>query len=159
MEIFLIAAVDKNLAIGKEGKIPWHIKEDLSYFQKNTLNTAMIMGRSTFDSIGKPLPNRQNIVMTKSPANREGVIEVLDVESAIKEAKKTSSKISVIGGESIYKEFLPLANKLLITEINITVEGADTFFPEWREQQWIEKSRINSMENGIEYSFVEYLRD
>ena len=159
MEIFLIAAVDKNLAIGKEGKIPWHIKEDLSYFQKNTLNTTMIMGRSTFDSIGKPLPNRQNIVMTKSPANREGVIEVLDVESAIKEAKKTSSKISVIGGESIYKEFLPLANKLLITEINITVEGADTFFPEWSQQQWIEKSRINSMENGIEYSFVEYLRD
>ena len=159
MEIFLIAAVDKNLAIGKEGKIPWHIKEDLSYFQKNTLNTVVIMGRSTFDSIGKPLPNRQNIVMTKSPANREGVVEVLDVESAIKEAKKTSSKISVIGGESIYKEFLPLANKLLITEINITVEGADTFFPEWSQQQWIEKSRINSMENGIEYSFVKYLRD
>ena len=116
MEIFLIAAVDKNLAIGKDGKIPWHIKEDLKYFQKNTLNTAMIMGRSTFESIGKPLPNRQNIVMTRSPANREGVIEVLDSASAIKEAKKASSKISIIGGESIYKEFLPLASKLLITD-------------------------------------------
>ena len=159
MEIFLIAAVDKNLAIGKDGKIPWHIKEDLQYFRKNTLNTAMIMGRSTFDSIGKPLPDRQNIVMTRSPANREGVIEVLDAASAIKEAKKTSSKISVIGGESIYKEFLPLASKLLITEINITVEGADTFFPEWQKQKWTEKSRIISKENGIEYSFVEYLRD
>ena len=159
MEIFLIAAVDKNLAIGKDGKIPWHIKEDLQYFQKNTLNTAMIMGRSTFESIGKPLPNRQNIVMTRSPANREGVIEVLDSASAIKEAKKASSKISIIGGESIYKEFLPLASKLLITEINITVEGADTFFPAWNKQKWTEKSRINSIENGIEYSFVEYLRD
>jgi len=159
MEIFLIAAVDKNLAIGKDGKIPWHIKEDLQYFRKNTLNTAMIMGRSTFDSIGKPLPDRQNIVMTRSPANREGVIEVLDAASAIKEAKKTSSKISVIGGESIYKEFLPLASKLLITEINITVEGADTFFPEWQKQKWTEESRIISKENGIEYSFVEYLRD
>ena len=159
MEIFLIVAVDKNLAIGKDGKIPWHIKEDLQYFRKNTLNTAMIMGRSTFDSIGKPLPDRQNIVMTRSPANREGVIEVLDAASAIKEAKKTSSKISVIGGESIYKEFLPLASKLLITEINITVEGADTFFPEWQKQKWTEKSRIISKENGIEYSFVEYLRD
>ena len=159
MDIFLIAAVDKNLAIGKDGKIPWHIKEDLQYFQKNTLNTAMIMGRSTFDSIGKPLPNRQNIVMTKSPSNREGVIEVSDTASAIKEAKKASNKISIIGGESVYKEFLPLANKLLITEINIVVEGADTFFPEWEKQQWIEKSRINSMENGIEYSFVEYLRN
>ena len=159
MEIFLIAAVDKNLAIGKDGKIPWYIKEDLQYFQKNTLNTAMIMGRSTFDSIGKPLPDRQNIVMTRSPANREGVIEVLDAASAIKEAKKTSNKISVIGGESIYKEFLPLASKLLITEINITVEGADTFFPEWQKQKWTEESRIISKENGIEYSFVEYLRD
>ena len=159
MEIFLIAAVDKNLAIGKDGKIPWYIKEDLQYFQKNTLNTAMIMGRSTFESIGKPLPNRQNIVMTRSPANREGVIEVLDSTTAIKEAKKASSKISIIGGESIYKEFLPLASKLLITEINITVEGADTFFPAWNKQKWTEKSRINSIENGIEYSFVEYLRD
>jgi len=159
MEIFLIAAVDKNLAIGKGGKIPWHIKEDLQYFQKNTLNTAMIMGRSTFDSIGKPLPDRQNIVMTKSPANREGVIEVSDAVSAIKEAKKTSNKVSIIGGESVYKEFLPLADKLLITEINIIVEGADTFFPKWEKKQWIENSRIDSMENGIEYSFVEYLKD
>ena len=97
--------------------------------------------------------------MTRSPANREGVIEVLDAESAIKEAKRASNKISIIGGESIYKEFLPLANKLLITEINITVKGADTFFPAWKKQKWTEKSRINSIENGIEYSFVEYLRD
>ena len=159
MEIFLIAAVDKNLAIGKNGKIPWHIKEDLQFFQKNTLNTAMIMGRSTFDSIGKPLPNRKNIVMTNSPTNREGVIEVCDIESAIKEAKKDSTKISIIGGQSIYKEFMPLANKLLITEIDIVVERADTFFPAWDKKEWTEQSRINSMENGIEYSFVEYLRN
>ena len=159
MEIFLIAAVDKNLAIGKNGKIPWHIKEDLQFFQKNTLNTAMIMGRSTFDSIGKPLPNRKNIVMTNSPTNREGVIEVCDIESAIKEAKKDSNKISIIGGQSIYKEFMPLANKLLITEIDIIVERADTFFPAWDKKEWTEQSRINSMENGIEYSFVEYLRN
>ena len=159
MEIFLIAAVDKNLAIGKNGKIPWHIKEDLQFFQKNTLNTAMIMGRSTFDSIGKPLPDRKNIVMTNSPTNREGVIEVCDIESAIKEAKKDSNKISIIGGQSIYKEFMPLANKLLITEIDIVVERADTFFPAWDKKEWTEQSRINSMENGIEYSFVEYLRN
>ena len=159
MEIFLIAAVDKNLAIGRNGKIPWHIKEDLQFFQKNTLNTAMIMGRSTFDSIGKPLPNRKNIVMTNSPTNREGVFEVCDIESAIKEAKKDSNKISIIGGQSIYKEFMPLANKLLITEIDIIVERADTFFPAWDKKEWTEQSRINSMENGIEYSFVEYLRN
>ena len=159
MDIFLIAAVDRNLAIGKDGKIPWHIKEDLQYFKKNTLNTSMIMGRSTFESIGKPLPDRKNIVMTKSPSNREGVIEVTSATGAIEEANKTSNKISVIGGESIYKPFLPLANKLLLTEINITVEDADTFFPSWEKDIWIEQSRIDSVENGIEYSFVEYLRN
>ena len=114
MDIFLIAAVDRNLAIGKDGKIPWHIKEDLQYFKKNTLNTSMIMGRSTFESIGKPLPDRKNIVMTKSPSNREGVIEVTSATGAIEEANKTSNEISVIGGESIYKAFLPLANKLCL---------------------------------------------
>ena len=119
----------------------------------------MIMGRSTFESIGKPLPDRKNIVMTKSPSNREGVIEVTSAAGAIEEANKTSNKISVIGGESIYKAFLPLANKLLLTEINITVEDADTFFPSWEKDIWIEQSRIDSVENGIEYSFVEYLRD
>ena len=159
MDIFLIAAVDRNLAIGKDGKIPWHIKEDLQYFKKNTLNTSMIMGRSTFESIGKPLPDRKNIVMTKSPSNREGVIEVTSATGAIEEANNTSNKISVIGGESIYKAFLPLANKLLLTEINITVEDADTFFPSWEKDIWIEQSRIDSVENGIEYSFVEYLRN
>ena len=159
MDIFLIAAVDRNLAIGKDGKIPWHIKEDLQYFKKNTLNPSMIMGRSTFESIGKPLPDRKNIVMTKSPSNREGVIEVTSATGAIEEANKTSNKISVIGGESIYKAFLPLANKLLLTEINITVEDADTFFPSWEKDIWIEQSRIDSVENGIEYSFVEYLRN
>ena len=159
MEIFLIAAVDKNLAIGKNGKIPWHIKEDLQFFQKNTLNTAMIMGRSTFDSIGKPLPNRKNIVMTNSPTNREGVIEVCDIESAIKEAKKDSNKISIIGGQSIYKEFMPIANKLLLTEIDIVVKEADTFFPIWKKEDWTERSRIKSIENGIKYSFVEYIKN
>ena len=159
MEIFLIAAVDKNLAIGKNGKIPWHIREDLQYFKKNTLNTTVIMGRATFDSIGKPLPDRNNIVMTKSPSNRKGVIEVSDVKSALKEAEKISKKISIIGGESIYKEFMPIANKLLLTEIDIVIEEADTFFPIQKKEEWIEKSRIKSTENGIEYSFVEYIKN
>ena len=159
MEIFLIAAVDKNLAIGKNGRIPLHIKEDLQYFQKNTLNTAMIMGRSTFDSIGKALPNRQNIVMTKSPTNREGVIEVLDAASAIKEAKKTSNKISIIGGESIYKEFLPIAQRMIITEVDLYIKDGDTFFPEWNISEWEEQSRDQRQENCIRFSFVEYTKN
>ena len=77
MEIILIAAVDKNLAIGKDGQIPWKISKDLQYFKEKTEGTAIIMGRATFDSIGRALPNRKNIVMTRTPKNREGVICLL----------------------------------------------------------------------------------
>jgi dihydrofolate reductase len=83
MEIVLIAAVDINLAIGKEGKIPWDIKEDLKFFRQNTENTAIVMGRATYDSIGRPLPNRKNIVMTRSIQGRDGVVEVSYSQEAI----------------------------------------------------------------------------
>ena len=83
MEIILIAAVDQNLAIGKDGGIPWDIKEDLKFFREKTQNSAIIMGRATFDSIGRPLPKRKNIVMTRSPQNREGIYEVTTVQAAL----------------------------------------------------------------------------
>lgn len=159
MEIILIAAVDKNLAIGKDGKIPWEIKEDLKFFRENTEDSAIIMGRATFDSIGRPLPKRKNIVMTRTFMGREGVIEVNSSKDALEQAKSYSEKINIIGGEYIYKEFLPLATKLLITEIDIEVISPDAFFPEWDINQWKEISRKQSSENGLNFSFVEYQRD
>ena len=102
MEIILIAAVDINLAIGKDGKIPWNIKEDLKFFKKKTENTAIIMGRATYDSIGRPLPNRKNIVMTRSVEGREGVVEVNSSEEAIHEARSYSERVNIIGGEMSY---------------------------------------------------------
>jgi len=158
MEIILIAAVDKNLAIGKDGKIPWEIKEDLKFFRENTEDSAIIMGRATFDSIGRPLPKRKNIVMTRTFMGREGVIEVNSSKDALEQAKSYSEKINIIGGEYIYKEFLPLATKLLITEIDIEVISPDAFFPEWDINQWKEISRKQSSENGLNFSFVEYQR-
>ena len=159
MEIILIAAVDKNLAIGKDGKIPWEVKEDLKFFRENTEDSAIIMGRATFDSIGRPLPKRKNIVMTRTFKGREGVIEVNSSKDALEQAKSYSETINIIGGEYIYKEFLPLATKLLITEIDIEVISPDAFFPEWDINQWKEISRKQSSENGLNYSFVEYQRD
>ena len=159
MEINLIAAVDKNLAIGKEGKIPWEIKEDLKFFREQTLDTAIIMGRATFDSIGRPLPRRKNIVMTRSPAQREGVYEVTSKEEALKEASIFSEKINIIGGEFIYKEFLTMATRLIITKVNIVVNSPDAYFPQWKEEEWKEVSRKDSSESGIEFSFIEYLRN
>ena len=158
MEIILIAAVDKNLAIGKDGKIPWEIKEDLKFFRENTEDSAIIMGRATFDSIGRPLPKRKNIVMTRTFKGREGVIEVNSSKDALEQAKSYSEKINIIGGEYIYKEFLPLATKLLITEIDIEVISPDAFFPKWDINQWKEISRKQSSENGLNFSFVEYQR-
>ena len=158
MEIVLIAAVDKNLAIGKDGKIPWDIKEDLKFFRKNTEDTAIIMGRATYDSIGRPLPRRKNIVMTRTIKNREGVYEVSTSKEALEEAISYSEIVSIIGGEYIYKEFLPLADKLLITEIQIEVESPDAYFPTWDKSEWKEISRKDSSENGLVYSFVEYKR-
>ena len=159
MEIILIAAVDINLAIGKEGKIPWNIKEDLKFFRQNTENTAIVMGRATYDSIGRPLPNRKNIVMTRSIQGRDGVVEVSSSQEAINEARSYSEKVNIIGGEYIYKEFLPLATKLLITEIELEVDSADAFFPKWDFKIWKEISRQKSSENGINFSFVEYVKD
>ncbi len=159
MEIVLIAAVDINLAIGKKGKIPWDIKEDLKFFRENTENTAIVMGRATYDSIGRPLPNRKNIVMTRSIQGRDGVVEVSSSQEAINEARSYSEKVNIIGGEYIYKEFLPLATKLLITEIELEVDSADTFFPKWDFKIWKEISRQKSSENGINFSFVEYVKD
>ena len=159
MEINLIAAVDKNLAIGKEGKITWEIKEDLKFFREQTLDSAIIMGRATFDSIGRPLPRRKNIVMTRSPAQREGVYEVTSKEEALKEASIFSEKINIIGGEFIYKEFLTMATRLIITKVNIVVNSPDAYFPQWKEEEWKEVSRKDSSESGIEFSFIEYLRN
>ena len=161
MEIILIAAVSKDRVIGKQGGIPWKIKEDLSFFKEKTLNSPIIMGRATYNSIGRPLPNRLNIVMTRSVKNTEGVTEVTSVKEAVKTASKNkdSSKVYVIGGENIYKEFLPIAHRMVLTEVELNIEDGDTFFPEWCISEWQEQSRDQREENGIKFSFVEYTRN
>ena len=161
MEIILIAAVSKDKVIGKQGGIPWKIKEDLSFFKEKTLNSPIIMGRATFNSIGRPLPNRLNIVMTRSVKNTEGVTEVTSVEKAIEAASinRDSSRVYIIGGENIYKEFLPIAHRMIITEVDLYIKDGDTFFPEWNISEWKEQSRDQREENGIRFSFVEYKKN
>lgn len=161
MEIILIAAVSKDKVIGKQGGIPWKIKEDLSFFKEKTLNSPIIMGRATYNSIGRPLPNRLNIVMTRSVKNTEGVTEVTSVEKAIEAASinRDSSRVYIIGGQNIYKEFLPIAHRMIITEVDLYIKDGDTFFPEWNISEWKEQSRDQREENGTRFSFVEYTRN
>ncbi len=159
MKIILIAALDKGRVIGSEGSIPWNIQEDLNYFKEKTTNKAIIMGRKTYESIGRPLPNRLNIVMTRSIEEIKGVKIALDKEKALEEAKRFSSEIFIIGGEFIYKEFMELASVMLLTEIDLKTKG-DAFFPKWNKSEWKEASRhsrIDVLEN-ISYDFVRYER-
>ena len=159
MNIALVAAVAKNRVIGRQGKIPWHIKDDLLHFKNLTTASAVIMGRKTYESIGEPLPNRTNIVMTRRPGRLKDIREVYSKNQALAVALEFSKDIYIIGGENIYREFLPLAKKMFLTEIALEVSG-DTHFPEWAKKEWIEVSRINKEDQSqdIKYSFVEYKR-
>lgn len=155
--IILIAAKSDNNVIGNKGKIPWHIPEDLKHFKEITEGKTVLMGRKTFESIleylGKPLPNRKNIVITrqenyKVPKDAE---THKNIEDALR--KHRLEDIYVIGGAEIYKEIMPKADRLIITEVHKTIEG-DTFFPNINPNDWREISR----EDRGEYSFVEYTR-
>lgn len=156
MEIISIAAIANNNVIGNKGKIPWHIREDFKRFKRLTLNHPIIMGRKTYESLPiKPLPKRKNIIITR---NKDLKIEDCDVfnsiEDVIKHCKDNNyEKIFLIGGESIYKLGMSLANKLEITHVDIIPEG-DTFFPEIDEKEW--KAIVEEKHEG--YSFVTYIR-
>tara|TARA_B100001250_G_scaffold125453_1_gene106667 strand:- start:5239 stop:5727 length:489 start_codon:yes stop_codon:yes gene_type:complete len=157
--ISLIAALSNNSVIGVKGKIPWELKEDLTHFKETTLGSAIIMGRKTFESIGKPLAERLNIVMTSNPKGLDGIQEVSSIENAIKVGLNFSENIFVIGGQSIYETFLPISTKMYLTFIDIEVSG-DTFFPKWDKSEWeeVSRKRFKNKIKEIEYSFVEFNR-
>ena len=159
MKISLIAAFAEEGVIGKDGKIPWTLKEDLKHFRNQTEGCSVVMGRKTYESIGRPLPNRLNIVMTRNPKRQEGIKEVSNTKDALKVASSYSDEIFIIGGEKIYEEFLPLATKMYLTKIDIKVNG-DTFFPSWNKNEWKELSKQDKkdVDQGIEYWFLEYER-
>lgn len=130
MGINLIVAMSRNRVIGKNNTLPWHIPEDLKYFKEMTTGHTIIMGRKTYESIGKALPNRRNIILTK---NHDFLAEGCTVVHSVREAMQLSipeDELFVIGGAEIYSLFLPFASKLYITQIHAKIEG-DTFFPEF----------------------------
>ena len=124
----MIVAVARNGVIGKAGGLPWHISEDLKHFKQTTSGHAIIMGRKTHESIGRPLPKRRNIVVTRSGATFEGCETAGSLDEAITRARATDPCPFVIGGASLYLEALPLATELHLTNIDEEVEG-DTHFP------------------------------
>lgn len=152
--ISAIAAIDRERGIGRDNKLLWNIPEDLKYFRAQTRGHAVIMGRKTYESIGRPLPKRVNIVVTHNPDfHSEGVIVVSSIEDAIKEAKKhESEEIFIIGGAQIYTQGLAHTNRLYLTLVEGEY-GADAFFPDYSEFNKIISEEQGSS-NGYSYKFV-----
>ena len=155
----LIAAVARNGAIGKGNALLWRLPEDLKFFKRTTLGCPVIMGRKTWDSIGRPLPGRRNIVITRNSDWRAEGAEVFhDLDSALV-ATTEESKVFIIGGGELYAQALPLADELVITEVDADFEG-DTFFPVWDRGAFTEVSReSHTADAGWAYHFVVWRRN
>ncbi|MGM9736257.1 MAG: dihydrofolate reductase [Candidatus Cryptobacteroides sp.] len=168
MEKVIIAAVADNGAIGKENALLWHISEDLKFFKRNTSGCTVIMGRKTFESLGRPLPKRLNIVVSRNFEAPEGVLVASSLNEAFSIASELSAqhgmsdgKCFVIGGGQIYSQAMQTADSLVLTRVHVSIEDADTFFPEVNPQIWKEESRSEvhtDPETGYDFEFVTYIR-
>lgn len=158
--IALIAAQAENHVIGLDNQMPWHLPEDLQYFKKVTLGKPVIMGRKTFESIGRPLPGRTNIVITRqSNWSSEGVSVASSLDAALELAEKESpDELMVIGGAQIYAEALPSAQRIYLTQIHKVIDG-DAWFPAL-EDDWRQVSRQDghSEKQNLGYSFLTFDR-
>jgi dihydrofolate reductase len=162
IKVSLIVAAAENGIIGKDNDMPWKISSDLKYFKKVTLYKPVIMGRKTFESIGKPLPERTNIVITRDTTfTKKGVITAHSLEMALEVATSMAEvrkqrEIMVIGGEQIYNLALPVADRLYLTRIHAEIEG-DASFPDLNEKDWLEYSRedhVRGEKDSHNYSFI-----
>lgn len=152
----IIVATDSKLGIGVNNALPWRLPEDLAYFKRNTSGHAIVMGRKTYDSIGRPLPNRRNIVVSRNPAWRQDGVETVDSLAAA-QALLGDADAFVIGGAQIYSQALALADTLLVTEIQQEFP-CDAFFPAIDPAVWAEvaRERHYSEANQFHYAFVTY---
>lgn len=157
MRISAICAMSENHVIGKNNQLPWHLPADLAHFKKITMGNPILMGRKTYESIGKPLPGRCNIIMTHHvDYQAPGCIVVSSLEKALAAAAKESDELFIIGGATLFQELLPITQKLYITLIHQQIEG-DTFFPAFDKKEWKEIERTDHLadeKNKYAYSFI-----
>jgi dihydrofolate reductase len=154
----LIAIVARDGGIGYNNELLWHLSEDLKHFKRTTLGCPVIMGRKTWDSIGRPLPGRRNIVVSRNPAwSASGAEAVADLQSALK-LVPDAPKVFVIGGAQLYAAAMPLADELVLTEVDAQA-AADTFFPAWDRKAFAETHRDSCTDpSGLSYGFATYQR-
>lgn len=138
--ITLIVAAAENNAIGKGNKMPWHLPNDFKYFKKNTLEHHIVMGRKTFESIGKALPGRRNIILTRDPDFRADGIETCSTIEQVLAQSQDENEIFIIGGAQIYAQTIAIADKVLLTRVHTTLDG-DAFFQKLNPSEWALKSQ------------------
>lgn len=156
--IAFVVAHDENYVIGYDNQLPWYIPEDLAYFKEVTMGKPMIMGRNTFESIGRPLPGRTNIVVTRNVHyHDEGILICHSMEQAIALARSIHNDVMIIGGAEIFKEHLHLADTLYITEVHGEFKG-DTFFPRYDEWVLEWSSPKHQSKTGIYYTYKRFIR-
>lgn len=164
MKLSLIVAVSRNGVIGVDNKLPWHLPEDLKYFKSVTMGKPLVMGRKTYDSIGRPLPGRTNIVVTRDPQWQAAGVEVAQsLEAALELGRSAcvaagADEIMVIGGEQIYRMTLPAADRLYLTQVDADVEG-DAFFPDVDFSEWNQVTeQLPQVTDTHPYRFLQFDR-
>jgi dihydrofolate reductase len=137
----LVAAYADNRVIGDHGRIPWHLSEDFAHFKATTMGGTLVMGRATYDSIGRPLPGRTTIVVTRNPDwSAEGVLVAHSLDEALALAAEQAGETYIVGGGEIYEQALPLATHQVLTEVHLAPEG-DARYPEFDPDEWVETRR------------------
>ena len=163
MKKCIIVAIADNNAIGKDNALLWHISEDLKFFRSTTVGCPVIMGRKTYESIGRPLPKRLNIIVSRKGYDApEGVLVVDSIEKGYEVAKEQGAeKCFVIGGGQIYTQAMQIADEMVITHVHTVIEDADTYFPVIDPSVWqvAERSELKTdTESGYTFEFVKYIR-
>ncbi|MGE5626119.1 MAG: dihydrofolate reductase [Bacillota bacterium] len=161
MKVSLIVAVGSHDEIGKDGKMPWHLPADLKHFKATTLGKPVLMGRKTLEAIGRPLPERRNLVLTRDRNFREAGCETVHSLQQALELAADAPELMVIGGGEVYRMAWPKADRIYLTRIQAEVKDADTFFPALNPREWKEGSRADHRadeKNPYDYSFLVYDR-
>ncbi|MGJ1323818.1 dihydrofolate reductase [Sphingobacterium faecium] len=160
LKITLIVAATENNVIGKGNKMPWYLPNDLKYFKKNTLEHSVVMGRKTFESLGKPLPDRRNIILTRDMTAKSDEVDIANSFQEVLNYCRDEREIFIIGGGEIFKQTLPFADKVLLTRLHTTIEG-DAYFPDLPAQEWeleSEEKHVKDEKHAFDYSFQVYVR-
>lgn len=157
-DITLIAAIGKNYELGKNNDLIWHIPEDLNFFKEQTINKPMLMGKNTLDSLHKLLPNRLHLVLTHQNLEENEQLKVFHTKDELLEyINKLNTEVMVIGGGQIYKEFLDIATKIILTEIDEESE-ADVYFPKFNKDEWNRKELCSHKNENLKYSHILYTK-